>query len=214
MKRTIRFMLRYVLLPLMIVAGDHATKDMAGDEDDSWKTVFQNAGYEVECVLRGMGEYEGIQQLFAKHAEAAMEQDSLTAELADNAGSAAQQPITADQIQDGTYEITVDSSSSMFNVVKCELSVENGAMTAVMTMSGQGYGMVFMGTGAQALAASEGQYIQAGQDADGAKTFTVPVEALNTDINCAAWSIKKEQWYDRVLVFRSDNIPADSLTLE
>ena len=81
-------------------------------------------------------------------------------------------------------------------------------------MSGQGYGMVFMGTGEQALAASEDQYIQAGQDADGAKTFTVPVEALNTDTDCAAWSINKEQWYDRVLVFRSDNIPADSLTLE
>ena len=196
---------KVVLLPLMIVAGD---------EDDSWKTVFQNAGYEVECVLRGMGEYEGIQQLFVKHAEAAMEQDGLTAELAGNAVSAAQQPINADRIQDGTYEITVDSSSSMFNVVKCELTVENGAMSAVMTMSGQGYGMVFMGTGEQALAASEDQYIQAGQDADGAKTFTVPVEALNTDTDCAAWSINKEQWYDRVLVFRSDNIPADSLTLE
>lgn len=205
---------KVVLLPLMIVAGDHATNDMAGNEDDSWKTVFQNAEYEVECVLRGMGEYEGIQQLFVKHAEAAMEQDGLTAELAGNAVSAAQQPINADQIQDGTYEITVDSSSSMFNVVKCELTVENGAMSAVMTMSGQGYGMVFMGTGEQALAASEDQYIQAGQDADGAKTFTVPVEALNTDIDCAAWSINKEQWYDRVLVFRSDNIPADSLTLE
>ena len=45
---------KVVLLPLMIVAGDHANNDMAGDEEDSWKTAFTNAGYEVECVLKGL----------------------------------------------------------------------------------------------------------------------------------------------------------------
>ncbi|MDR1532753.1 MAG: sirohydrochlorin cobaltochelatase [Clostridiales bacterium] len=57
-----------VLLPLMIVAGDHANNDMAGDEEDSWKTAFENEGFEVECVLKGLGQYKGIQDLIVKHA--------------------------------------------------------------------------------------------------------------------------------------------------
>jgi len=57
-----------VLLPLMIVAGDHASNDMAGDEEGSWKDVFTKAGYEVECVLTGLGQYEGVQQMIVAHA--------------------------------------------------------------------------------------------------------------------------------------------------
>lgn len=64
---------KVVLLPLMIVAGDHANNDMAGDEEDSWKSVFEKAGYEVTCVLRGLGESEAIQQIFVGHAQAAMD---------------------------------------------------------------------------------------------------------------------------------------------
>lgn len=64
---------KVVLEPLMIVAGDHANNDMAGDEEGSWKTTFEDAGYEVTCVLRGLGELEGIQQLFVEHARAAMD---------------------------------------------------------------------------------------------------------------------------------------------
>ena len=57
----------------MVVAGDHANNDMAGDEEDSWKTAFTNAGYEVECVLRGLGELEAIQQIYVEHAQAAID---------------------------------------------------------------------------------------------------------------------------------------------
>ena len=64
---------RVVLEPLMIVAGDHANNDMAGDEEDSWKSVFAGAGYEVLCVLRGLGEMEAIQTLFVEHARAAID---------------------------------------------------------------------------------------------------------------------------------------------
>ena len=56
-----------VLLPLMIVAGDHANNDMAGDEEDSWKSVFEKEGFEVECVLKGLGQYPGIQRMFVAH---------------------------------------------------------------------------------------------------------------------------------------------------
>ena len=64
---------RVVLEPLMIVAGDHANNDMAGDEEGSWKTTFENAGYQVECLLRGLGEMEEIQQLFVEHAQEAVD---------------------------------------------------------------------------------------------------------------------------------------------
>jgi sirohydrochlorin cobaltochelatase len=58
---------RTVLLPLMIVAGDHATNDMAGDEEDSWKSILEHEGYAVQAVLRGLGEYPEIQNIFVRH---------------------------------------------------------------------------------------------------------------------------------------------------
>lgn len=64
---------KVVLEPLMIVAGDHANNDMAGDEEGSWKTAFEGAGYEVTCLVRGLGEMEPIQQLFVGHAKAAVD---------------------------------------------------------------------------------------------------------------------------------------------
>ncbi len=67
---------KVVLEPLMIVAGDHANNDMAGDEEGSWKTAFEDAGYEVTCLVNGLGQLEAIQQLFVEHAQAAV--DSLT----------------------------------------------------------------------------------------------------------------------------------------
>ena len=64
---------RVVLEPLMVVAGDHANNDMAGEEADSWKTTFEDAGYEVTCLLRGLGENEAIRQIYVEHAQAAMD---------------------------------------------------------------------------------------------------------------------------------------------
>jgi hypothetical protein len=116
-------------------------------------------------------------------------------------------PVYPADITDGVYSIDVKSSSSMFRVVDCQLTVSGDAMTAVMTMSGQGYGYLFMGTGEEALAAPETEYIPFELDGEGQKTFTVPVTALDTTVKCAAWSIKREKWYDRDLVFMSDNLP-------
>ena len=64
---------RVVLEPMMVVAGDHANNDMAGEEEDSWKTTFEDAGYEVTCLLRGLGENEAIRQIYVEHAQAAMD---------------------------------------------------------------------------------------------------------------------------------------------
>lgn len=64
---------RVILEPLMVVAGDHANNDMAGDEEDSWKSVFEQNGYEVVCLLRGLGENEAIQEIYAEHAQVAVD---------------------------------------------------------------------------------------------------------------------------------------------
>ncbi len=63
---------RVVLTPLMVVSGDHAANDMAGKDPDSWESRLRAEGYQVECVLRGMGEYPQIQQLYVEHLREAM----------------------------------------------------------------------------------------------------------------------------------------------
>lgn len=64
---------RVVLRPLMVVAGDHANNDMAGDEDGTWKKTFEDAGYEVVTVLEGLGQIPVIQDLYVAHAQAAVD---------------------------------------------------------------------------------------------------------------------------------------------
>lgn len=114
--------------------------------------------------------------------------------------------VAADELNDGTYDITVDSTSSMFKITACELTVENGTMTAKMTMSGKGYDSMYMGTTEEAEKAPENEQIPAVME-NGVSTFTVPVEALDKEMICTSKSAKKQEWYDRKLVFRADSLP-------
>lgn len=120
-------------------------------------------------------------------------------------------PIYGTQIKDGTYPIEVESSSSMFRIVECELTVKDGEMTAVMTMSGDGYLRLYMGTGEEAVEASEEDYIYYEEDSEGRQTYEIPVEALDMGIDCTAWSKRKEKWYDRTLVFKAATLPQQAL---
>lgn len=63
---------RAALYPLMVVSGDHANNDLAGEDKGSWKSVLSADGYAVSCTLRGLGEYPGVRRLFAEHAAAAV----------------------------------------------------------------------------------------------------------------------------------------------
>ncbi|ERI76970.1 iron transport-associated domain protein [[Clostridium] symbiosum] len=121
------------------------------------------------------------------------------------------EPVYAGEIKDGVYPVKVDSSSNMFQVTGCELTVRDGRMTAVMTMGGTGYLKLFMGTGEEAAKAGEEDFIPYRETEDGLHTFQVPVGALDMGIDCSAFSKKKEKWYDRVLVFRADSLPADAI---
>lgn len=60
-----------ILIPLMIVAGDHIQEDMVGDDDDSWKNILLEKGYSVSSKIIGMGEIQGIRDLYVEHAKLA-----------------------------------------------------------------------------------------------------------------------------------------------
>ena len=61
-----------VLRPLMVVAGDHANNDMAGSDDDSWKSMMEAAGLTTVCQIAGLGRLKAVQQLYVAHSAAAM----------------------------------------------------------------------------------------------------------------------------------------------
>jgi len=58
---------KVVLSPFMLVAGDHATNDMAGEDEDSWKTYFESMGMETRVMMKGLGEYQDIQEMYIEH---------------------------------------------------------------------------------------------------------------------------------------------------
>ena len=74
---------KVVLRPLMVVAGDHANNDMAGDDDDSWKSQFEasKAFDSVESQIAGLGEIDAIQQIYVAHTKAAIEAKQLTGQI-------------------------------------------------------------------------------------------------------------------------------------
>lgn len=187
---------RVILEPLMVVAGDHANNDMAGEEEDSWKSVLEGEGYTVECIIEGLGQIPAIQKLYVDHVRAAITEG--------NGFTGVKKTVSkVDSIANGKYCVEVESSSSMFKVVKAELSVTDGNMTAVLTLSGKGYSKLYLGTAQQAESSQDTDCIPYEEDAEGAYTYTIPVEAMDVPIDCAAFSKKKEAWYDRQLTFLS-----------
>lgn len=178
-------------------AGEEATANAAGEE--------ASAGVAGEEALADAGEEAGGKGKVASAEDMAAQKD---------VEEEGMEPVSGDQLKDGTYEVTVDSSSSMFQVEACTLTVEEGEITAVMTMGGTGYLYLYMGTGEEAAAAGEADYIPFVATESGKHTYTVPVEALDKGISCAAFSRRKEMWYDRVLLFRADSLPAEAFAAQ
>jgi len=123
-------------------------------------------------------------------------------------------PVYGKDIADGTYSIEVESSSSMFCIEKAELTVADGSMSAVITLGGKGYLRLFMGTGEEAVAADESAYAEYKEDAEGAYTYEIAVEALNKELECTGFSKRKEKWYDHQICFDAATLPAEALLIE
>ena len=87
-------------------------------------------------------------------------------------------PIYGKDIKDGTYNVTMESSSSFFHIVDCKLTVKKGKMKAVFLIASYSYKCVYLGTGEEAAKAPLEDYVFA-EDTDLGTTFEIPVEALN-----------------------------------
>ena len=107
---------------------------------------------------------------------------------------------------DGLYSIGVQSNSKMYNIAQCVLHVADGQMTAVITLTGNGYGYAYPGTAEEANAAPVDTWIPYVEDWDGAYTYAIPISALDEETAVAAYSRRYEKWYDRTLVFHSSTL--------
>ena len=107
---------------------------------------------------------------------------------------------------DGLYTIGVSSNAKMFKIMDCILRVEDGNMTAVLTMSGSGYGYLYQGTSAQADAAPVEDWTPYFENADGRHRFAIEIPCLDGEVPMASWSIRYEKWYDRTLQFFSNTL--------
>ncbi|MDE6019508.1 MAG: hypothetical protein K2H01_00720 [Ruminococcus sp.] len=121
--------------------------------------------------------------------------------------------IGAESIKEGEYHISVDSSSSMFKIADCILKVDKDKnMTADIIINSKSYDYLFMGTAEQAISDDEENFISYTVNNADQSVFTVPIEALDKEIQCAALSAKKQEWYDRTLVFRADSLPDEAFS--
>ena len=193
---------KVVLRPLMVVAGDHANNDMAGDDEDSWKSQFTASGYfdSVDTQISGLGRIEAIQQIYIDHTKDAI--DSLG-----NLESASTTESTVGTLEDGVYTAKFDTDSSMFHVNEADegrgiLTVENGKMTIHISLVSKKIVNLFVGTaddakkdGADILEPTTDTVKYSDGTTDEVYGFDVPVEALDEEFDLAILGTKGE-WYD------------------
>ena len=198
---------KVVLRPLMVVAGDHANNDMAGDDDDSWKSQFEASGAfdSIDCQIAGLGEIADVQKIYVNHTADAI----ANADLADT--SAADENKTSDvqsaALADGTYTAAFNTDSSMFHVNEANdgqgtLTVKDGKKTIHISLASKNIVNLFVGTAEDAQkdgAALLEPTTDTVKYADGTEEevygFDVPVEALDQEFDLAILG-KKGKWYD------------------
>ena len=121
--------------------------------------------------------------------------------------------VAGEEVADGTYDILVETDTQMFNIVDCQLTVEDGKMNVVITLSSDGYQWVYMGTGEEAAAADSSEYIEYVEDENGRYTYDIgEVPSLNTVVKCCCFSKRRQQWYDHDIVFVAGTLPNDALS--
>ena len=131
---------------------------------------------------------------------------------AKDVGSYGMVPISGEYVEDGTYIVKTQCSSSFFRILEVKLTVKDGEMEAVLTMSSRSYLFVYMGTPKEAAKADFEDYIPL-EEGD-RNTFTIPVEALNAGLECAAFSRNREKWYGRKVLFEAASLPAEALKID
>ncbi len=192
---------KVVLRPLMVVAGDHANNDMAGDDDDSWKSMFEASGAfeKIDTQIAGLGEIEAIQQIYVDHTKTAIDSlgDVVTAEAKASAAS----------VSDGDYMAEFNTDSSMFHANEAYggrglLTVKNGEMTLHVSMPSKNIVNLFVGkaedakkSGAKLLEPTTDTVTYSDGTTEEVYGFDVPVTSLDKEFDLALIG-KKGVWYD------------------
>ena len=191
---------KVILRPLMVVAGDHANNDMAGDEEDSWKSMFTADGSfeSIDTQIAGLGRIPEVQALYVAHTAAALEAEPFAAGEAQTAAA---------DLEDGTYTALFNTDSSMFHVNEANegkgvLTVEGGQMTIHVSLASKGILNLFVGTAEDAQ--KEGAVLlepttDTVEYKDGTSEevygFDIPVPAIGEEFDCALIG-EKGTWYD------------------
>ncbi len=197
-----------VLRPLMVVAGDHANNDMAGDDEDSWKSQFEASGYfeKVTCQIAGLGEIDAIQQIYVAHTADAIKS---LGDAVSTSNDSAKKTSDTESLEDGTYTVDFNTDSSMFHVHdsldgKGTLTVKNGKMTVHVTLTSQNIVNLYLGKaadaqkdGAELLEPVLDEVTEDGETKE-VNGFDIPVEAVGEDFDCALIGTKGT-WYDHVV---------------
>ena len=197
---------KVVLRPLMVVAGDHANNDMAGDDDDSWKSQFLASGAfdTVTCQIGGLGGIPAIEQIYVEHTAAVI--GAPTGTTSSDSTSEA----NADALENGTYAADFTTDSSMFHVNEAEdgkgvLTVKDGQMTIHVSLASENILNLFPGS-AEDAKKDGAALLQPTKDtvkySDGTEEvvngFDIPVPALDEEFPLALVG-KKGKWYDHMV---------------
>lgn len=197
---------KVVLRPLMVVAGDHANNDMAGDDDDSWKSQFLASGAfdTVTCQIGGLGGIPAIEQIYVEHTAAVI--GAPTGTTSSDSTSEA----NADALEDGTYAADFTTDSSMFHVNEAEdgkgvLTVKDGQMTIHVSLASENILNLFPGS-AEDAKKDGAVLLQPTKDtvkySDGTEEvvngFDIPVPALDEEFPLSLIG-KKGNWYDHMV---------------
>ncbi len=183
---------KVILRPMMVVAGDHANNDMAGDDEDSWKSQFVASGYfnSVDTQIAGLGGISDIQAVYVAHTKAVISGDT--------------------GLADGVYSAEFNTDSGMFHVNEANdgkgvLTVENGNMTLHVSLASKNIVNLFVGTaedaqkdGAALLVPTTETVTYSDGTTEEVYGFDIPVPAIDKDFDVALLGTKGT-WYDHVV---------------
>ncbi len=195
---------KVILRPLMVVAGDHANNDMAGDEEDSWKNMFEADGSfdSVDCQIEGLGRIDAVKKLYVAHVEAAINEAGMEV-----TSSGEKKETSSEELADGEYDVYFNTDSSMFKVNeacdgKGKLTVKDGEMTIHISLVSKKIVNLFPGLaddaqkdGAELLQPTTDTVTYSDGTTEEVHGYDVPVPYLDKEFDLALIG-EKGVWYD------------------
>ena len=193
---------KVVLRPLMVVAGDHANNDMAGDDEDSWKSMFVSSGKfdSVDTQIEGLGMIPEIQKIYVEHTSDVIGQQPKTAGEDEKSSKTS-------ELEDGVYSVDFLTDSSMFHANEaCDgkgtLTVENHKMTLHVSLTSKNILNLYPGLaedaakeGAKLLEPTIDTVTYSDGTTEEVHGFDIPVPALDEEFDLALIGTKGK-WYD------------------